>query len=766
MELPASKKVSYHAHKTLSLLVENQVKHDGNKRDRLSELSDDILIGILSSLPSREAAGVCFLSHRWQHLWKFLPVSFRFDGTKTKNCIDWDDVLDVKIKILKTERCKFVGWINNVLNSHQGSIIDELCIRFDLDKDWGCDINKWIDIALRKQVKKLELDFSRFRCPRHYNMYYPFPGLSGTEFLTCLSLQYLGVTDEIMESILSNCPMLESLHLRFSPLLLYPKVSGSSLRLKHLDISFCHFIQSLEVCAPNLVSFEYSGKKIQFYIRYAPKLQELCYYDPRNYGIMHAFFQLARYIRQLVALTFCIYNIEEQLWPYPKLIPKLINLRHFTYKVKSFHGKSLLGLASMIEDLPFLHKFKVEIYNSNEIDTKGKVPKVAGHPHLYLKDVEFVGFLGQTAEAELLSYLVKSAIMLEKIVVDTRSQLLLSLEAEESMEFVETLQQMAKTMAHQLLEDGPKGAELIILCSISSFVLSIKVSVISGCDFATSSPRLAKDDRPYGDGVFEAISCVAVDNGMLRETYSVESTVKLSIPALLREHLSFQGRPSFVSSDHWQFGKFPLFLSRVGPAPTEDIPKEAPVAVGDGEKPSCGCLGRDSIANAAAKVAPAVVNLSVPQDGTILTCAHVVVDSQGRRVASKGKVDVTLQDGRTFEGIVVNADLHSDIAIVKIKSKTPLPTAKLSSSSKLRPGDWVIAMGCPLTLQNTVTASIVSCVDRKSSDLGLGGMRREYLQTDCATNAVFSFSRLVCINLNVAFVLIIIGIIYMCKHLE
>lgn len=104
------------------------------------------------------------------------------------------------------------------------------------------------------------------------------------------------------------------------------------------------------------------------------------------------------------------------------------------------------------------------------------------------------------------------------------------------------------------------------------------------------------------------------------------------------------------------------------------------------------------------------------------------------RGSSKGKVDVTLQDGRTFEGTVVNADLHSDIAIVKIKSKTPLPTAKLGSSSKLRPGDWVVAMGCPLSLQNTVTAGIVSCVDRKSSDLGLGGMRREYLQTDCAIN--------------------------------
>ncbi|OMP03309.1 hypothetical protein COLO4_10501 [Corchorus olitorius] len=199
---------------------------------------------------------------------------------------------------------------------------------------------------------------------------------------------------------------------------------------------------------------------------------------------------------------------------------------------------------------------------------------------------------------------------------------------------------------------------------------------------------------------------------------------------------------------------FSLFSSRVSPNPAGDVTKEAPVAAGDGAKPCCGCLGRDSIANAAARVGPAVVNLTVPQgyyglatgrsmgsgtiidaDGTILTCAHVVVDFQGRRITSKGKVDVTLQDGRSFEGTVLNADLHSDIAIVKINSKTPLPHAKLGTSSKLRPGDWVIALGCPLSLQNTITAGIVSCVDRKSSDLGLGGMRREYLQTDCAINA-------------------------------
>ncbi|KAK1315105.1 putative protease Do-like 14 [Acorus calamus] len=152
-------------------------------------------------------------------------------------------------------------------------------------------------------------------------------------------------------------------------------------------------------------------------------------------------------------------------------------------------------------------------------------------------------------------------------------------------------------------------------------------------------------------------------------------------------------------------------------------------------------------------VGPAVVNLSIAQsingivigksmgsgtiidpDGTILTCAHLVMDIRSKETISKGKVEVTLQDGRSFEGTVISADFHSDIAVVKINSPTPLPAAKLGSSRKLQSGEWVIALGCPLTLQRTITAGIVSCVDRTSRDLSLGGKEREYLQTDCAIN--------------------------------
>ncbi|TQE05132.1 hypothetical protein C1H46_009284 [Malus baccata] len=227
---------------------------------------------------------------------------------------------------------------------------------------------------------------------------------------------------------------------------------------------------------------------------------------------------------------------------------------------------------------------------------------------------------------------------------------------------------------------------------------------------------LRKFSTPYRIAAIAAAagSAFLLSDGSRNSDY----TASVSITAPLRESLQLP----------WQTGLLgPLFSVGTSSVPSSDIRKDISGVSPSEEapKPCCGCLGRDSFARAAAKVGPAVVNISAPEgaygitpgksigsgtiideDGTILTCAHTVVDFYGLRASSKGKVHITLQDGRTFEGTVVNADLQSDVAIVKINSKTPLPTAKLGSSRKLQPGDWVIAVGCPLSLQNTVTAGI------------------------------------------------------------
>jgi Do/DeqQ family serine protease len=115
----------------------------------------------------------------------------------------------------------------------------------------------------------------------------------------------------------------------------------------------------------------------------------------------------------------------------------------------------------------------------------------------------------------------------------------------------------------------------------------------------------------------------------------------------------------------------------------------------------------------------------VNADGRIITNAHVV---DGVKT-----VQVTLKDGRTFEGTVVGADPLTDVAVVEIEANN-LPTVSLSDSDQLQPGEWAIAIGNPLGLDNTVTVGIISATGRSSGQIGIPNERVSYIQTDAAIN--------------------------------
>jgi Do/DeqQ family serine protease len=111
--------------------------------------------------------------------------------------------------------------------------------------------------------------------------------------------------------------------------------------------------------------------------------------------------------------------------------------------------------------------------------------------------------------------------------------------------------------------------------------------------------------------------------------------------------------------------------------------------------------------------------------GQIVTNAHVVEGAD--------KVTVTLKDGRSFEGKVMGRDPVTDVAVVHIDAEN-LPTVALGDSARLQPGEWAIAIGNPLGLDNTVTTGIISATGRSSSQVGVPDKRVDFIQTDAAIN--------------------------------
>jgi Do/DeqQ family serine protease len=112
-------------------------------------------------------------------------------------------------------------------------------------------------------------------------------------------------------------------------------------------------------------------------------------------------------------------------------------------------------------------------------------------------------------------------------------------------------------------------------------------------------------------------------------------------------------------------------------------------------------------------------------NGQIVTNAHVVEGAD--------TVNVILKDGRTFKGKVLGSDRLTDVAVIKIEANN-LPAVTIGNSDQLKPGEWAIAIGNPLGLDNTVTTGIISATGRSSSQVGVPDKRVAFIQTDAAIN--------------------------------
>ena len=121
--------------------------------------------------------------------------------------------------------------------------------------------------------------------------------------------------------------------------------------------------------------------------------------------------------------------------------------------------------------------------------------------------------------------------------------------------------------------------------------------------------------------------------------------------------------------------------------------------------------------------------LIVTPDGQILTNAHVIGDYRKQRP----RVVVSLNDGRTFEATSMQADRHTDLAVLQVEA-SDLPVAPLGRSGDILVGEWAIAIGNPFDLGPTVSGGLVSAVDRDFPEPQGGYYYRDMIQTDASIN--------------------------------
>ena len=123
----------------------------------------------------------------------------------------------------------------------------------------------------------------------------------------------------------------------------------------------------------------------------------------------------------------------------------------------------------------------------------------------------------------------------------------------------------------------------------------------------------------------------------------------------------------------------------------------------------------------------------VDSSGYVLTNYHVVATTRNRQGVRKiaDKITVTLSSGETYLARIVGGDPESDLGVLRIDTPEPLPFAKVGDTSKMEVGDWVLAIGNPFGVGQTVTSGIVSATGRVLPNSTIFG---DYIQTDAAIN--------------------------------
>ncbi|XP_050219906.1 F-box protein At1g80960-like [Mercurialis annua] len=390
----------------------------------LSNLPDDVLISVFSLLSIKEALRLSVVSKRLAAVWRFSLV-FNFDGLKMTPNYYHDDYNERFYK----NRSKYINSINQIINSHKGSTLHEFRVKYMLDIFCMNHVDRWINFAFKKKgIQTLDLDLSQDhigwpseqlspKFPQHCCDYITtIEGTSNIKFLKLLSIRSINVSSHIIHHILSNCEFLEHLQVEGSYTLTTLNVVGRSvLRLKTLKIVCCR-VESMEICAPNLVTFKYYGANMNFQIRNSGSLVNVDIGGTTHVCMPTAFLKLSSYLSGLRTLRL---NASIEQITNLKNLPQLINLKQLVISSSiEKEVSTLLGVTHLIMAAPFLHSFSLQL-GLRKTGATNRVLKAAEGVHRCLQIVELVGFYGRPIDMEFLTFLIEKVESLHKIIINS-----------------------------------------------------------------------------------------------------------------------------------------------------------------------------------------------------------------------------------------------------------------------------------------------------------------------------------------------------------
>ncbi|XP_004292956.1 PREDICTED: F-box/LRR-repeat protein At3g58900-like [Fragaria vesca subsp. vesca] len=405
--------------------------------DRISALPNDLLVSIVSLLNLKEAAATSVLSTRWRHIWTFVTtLDFHHDvlfRLRSFRRVEIESELD-----------RYLNWVNSVVKQHRGSTIKLLRVYAEINNNpkFDSSIYSWVRFALENRVQRFELliykdrvlrganeikaDFITF--PHSYQLlnvdiadpvnhlfYKPhnccISAFSGSKYLRALDFRYVtGLTERVLEFLLSHCPVLERLtvvgHVRLHSF----KVTGPSIVLKYLNIHEHSGLASIEICDVNLVSFSYGGEEIKLLLRNVPQLVEVSI-SSRRLSVGQCDSQLSQL--EVFRLSKFVLNNDEHVFP------TYVNLKHLELGLKERDHSCLLQLASFMRASPYLHKLVLKLSATISSCYFGdlEIKQAPKHSRQYLRVVEVAGYHGRISDFELVRYLIENAVELEKLVI-------------------------------------------------------------------------------------------------------------------------------------------------------------------------------------------------------------------------------------------------------------------------------------------------------------------------------------------------------------